>query len=326
MISHSAEFANVSFFLLIYELTLNPDIGDVWLQPLKICMSKLALGTVQFGLPYGIANRIGQVQPNEVREMLRIAHANAIDTLDTAVDYGESESVLGHIGVSNFNIVSKLPSFFGDISTMNEWVKNQSAASLERLGLGHHAALVLHRPRQLLEVNGVALYQALWQLKARGLCHKIGISVYSPVELDDILSKFDFDLVQLPFNLLDRRFLSSGWLQKLKDKGIEVHTRSTFLQGLLLMPAHERPTKFGMWRELWAKWDDWITHSGLSRMQACMAYVLGIEGIDKVVIGADSPMQLVEIIESGIFQSKLDIPDLTCQDERLINPSNWGLL
>jgi aryl-alcohol dehydrogenase-like predicted oxidoreductase len=185
---------------------------------------------------------------------------------------------------------------------------------------------MLHRPSQLLEATGADLYRALYQLKARGVTRKIGISVYSPAELENILPKFDFDVVQIPFNLFDRRLVSSGWLRKLKDKGIEVHTRSTFLQGLLLMSSEDRPPQFGVWSDLWSKWDDWVADSGLSPMQICLAYSLGISEIDKIVIGADNALQLMEIIESAVSQDGIDIPDFACLDERLINPSNWGAL
>jgi aryl-alcohol dehydrogenase-like predicted oxidoreductase len=289
-------------------------------------MSKLALGTVQFGLRYGIANRIGQVNVDEAKAMLVMAQAHGIQTLDTAINYGESESVLGQIGVSPFKVVSKLPAFAGDISSVNQWALAQTSASLARLGISHYASLMLHRPSQLLDAIGADLYRALCQLKDQGVTRKIGISVYSPAELERIIPKFDFDVVQIPFNLFDRRLLTSGCLGKLKDRGIEVHTRSTFLQGLMLMSRQDRPPQFGIWSDLWSKWDDWVAHSGLSPMQACMAYVLGIGEIDKVVIGADNSLQLLEIIESAVPQGGIEIPDLACQDERLINPSNWGTL
>jgi len=289
-------------------------------------MSKLALGTVQFGLRYGIANRMGQVDLDEAKAMLVIAQSHGIQTLDTAINYGESESVLGQIGVSPFKVISKLPAFVGDVSSVQHWALTEAAASLGRLGIPQHSALMLHSPRQLLGAQGDQLYQALCQLKAEGKTRKIGISVYSPAELENILPKFDFDVVQIPFNLFDRRLVSSGWLRKLKDKGIEVHTRSTFLQGLLLMSSEDRPPQFGVWSDLWSKWDDWVADSRLSPMQICLAYALGISEIDKIVIGADNAFQLLEIIESGVQQAGIEIPDFACHDERLINPSNWGAL
>ena len=304
-----------------------PRVFESWEYDFQfVIMSKLAIGTVQFGIPYGIANRFGQVDRNEARSMLALAQANQIRTLDTAVDYGESESVLGLIGVSQFDVVSKLPAFAGEVSSVSQWASAHATASLTRLGINQYASLLLHRPSQLLDAMGADLYRALCQLKDRGVTRKIGISVYSPAELECIIPKFDFDVVQLPFNLFDRRLLTSGWLGKLKDRGIEVHTRSTFLQGLLLMAGHERPEKFSIWDNLWSKWESWIAQSGLSPMQSCLAYVLGFDEIDKIIIGADNTIQLLEIIESGLPQRAVVIPDFACQDERLINPSSWGTL
>lgn len=289
-------------------------------------MTRLALGTVQFGLPYGIANQDGQVTRSVAKTMLRYAAANGIDTLDTAIAYGESETCLGEIGSQGFKLVTKLPAVPDGHGDINCWVHEQVAASFSRLGVDSVYGLLLHRPDQLLKTGGQTLFNALRELKEAGLVQKIGVSVYAPDELDALAPRYRFDLVQAPFNLIDRRLFTSGWLQRLKQEGVEIHTRSAFLQGLLLMPRVAIPSKFAPWDGLWDQWHDWLAHYSVTAVQSCLAYPLSFPEIERVVIGADSTTQLEQIIAASKGGIPLDFPDLRCDDENLINPANWSRL
>lgn len=212
---------------------------------------RIALGTVQFGLPYGIANQTGQVARSEAKAMLQLAAANSIDTLDTAIAYGESETRLGEAGVQSFNVVTKLPAIPASCHDVNGWVREQVGLSLCRLDLTRVYGLLLHRSDDLLGNNGAMLWHALEELRDVDLVQKIGVSVYAPSEIEAVTSLYKVDLVQAPFNIVDRRLSTSGWLDRLKSKGVEVHTRSAFLQGLLLMSRTAIPPKFSSWNPLW---------------------------------------------------------------------------
>lgn len=287
---------------------------------------RLALGTAQFGLPYGIANQAGQVTRDEGKAMLQLAADNSIDTLDTAIAYGESEQRLGEIGVPDWQIVSKLPAIPDDCADISQWVAEAVNGSLRRLKVDRLYGLLLHRPQQLLEKNGDKLYRTLQQLKQDGLVGKIGISIYAPSELDTLCSRFQFDLVQAPFNLMDRRLIESGWLERLKEQGTELHVRSIFLQGLLLMSPGERPRKFDRWATLWATYDAWLAHAGLTPAQACLRYALSFPEISKVIIGVDSLRQLKEILQSAEGALPATLPGMCCADIDLINPARWSAL
>ena len=141
-------------------------------------MNRLALGTVQFGLPYGIANQAGQVSRTEANAMLQLALANGIDTLDTAIAYGDSETCLGEVGSQGFRVVTKLPALPDNCADIGDWVQQQVNASLSRLGVVEVYGLLLHRSEQLLGSNGVELYQALQALKDNGQVQKVGVSIY----------------------------------------------------------------------------------------------------------------------------------------------------
>ena len=291
-----------------------------------LCINRIALGTVQFGLPYGVANEIGQVSSLAAKAMLKLAMENGIDTLDTAIAYGESETCLGNAGIKKFKLVTKIPAVPDDCSDVGTWVQEQVNKSLARLGVNSVYGLLLHRSSQLLGKDGKALSQALHLLKESGQVQKVGISIYSPNELELLKSHYYFDLVQAPFNIFDRRLADSGWLYRLKDKGVEVHARSSFLQGLLLMSKEDIPVKFKPWADVLDLWYEWLSNNSVSAVQACLAYTLSFAEIDKVVVGADSVNQLEKIINAAQATIPRNLPDFHCEDDNLINPARWGQL
>jgi hypothetical protein len=289
-------------------------------------MHRLALGTVQFGLAYGVANQTGQVSRGEAKKMLHIAEKSGIDMLDTAIAYGESEACLGEAGIRSFKLITKLPALPSDCEDVEGWVCRQVQDSFSRLSTDSIYGLLLHRPDELFGAYGVALFRALENLKASGKVRKIGVSVYSPTDLDRLIPRYRFDIIQAPFNLVDRRLHTSGWLRRLKSDGIEIHTRSAFLQGLMLMPKSKIPAKFSAWSAIWSRWHEWIARSGNSPLEACLAFPLSFAEVDRVLVGAESVDQLAQIMEAVNVPVMPDLPDLSCEDEKLINPAMWSNL
>jgi aryl-alcohol dehydrogenase-like predicted oxidoreductase len=158
------------------------------------------------------------------------------------------------------------------------------------------------------------------------MVEKLGVSIYAPRELEEIAKQFSLDLVQAPFNLVDHRLHTTGWLQRLKDNDIEIHTRSAFLQGLLLMSQSAIPLKFSPWSSLFGKWHQWLLENDLSAIQACLAFPLLFTEIDRVVVGAENANQLAQIIDAANNVAQISLPDLHCEEENLINPSRWPSL
>ena len=289
--------------------------------------SNLSLGTVQFGLDYGIANKAGQVSLGEAQSVMSLAKANEIDVVDTAIAYGTSEQVLGKVGVDGFRVVTKLPSLPEGQDNVAHWVTEQVRESLARLGQKKHYGLLLHRSEDLSGSKGGQLIQALADLKNGGFVQKIGVSIYSPDELEVVCDKIKIDLVQAPLNVIDRRMETTGWLDRLKDDGVEVHTRSVFLQGLLLMERTKIPQMFSRWSSLWDEWHEKLKVLGVSPLAASLAYPLSLEQVDKVIVGVDSAVQLSEILQ--VVENANEGPDtsfMRSTDLDLINPSNWNHL
>ena len=180
-------------------------------------VERVALGTVQFGLPYGIANHGGQVSEDDAAAILDRAWTMGVDTLDTAISYGVSEERLGRIGVKQWKVVTKLPGLPESRADILGWVEESVTGSLKRLQIPKLQGLLLHCPQQLRGEKGDALFQELVSLRDQGLVEKIGISIYHPEELDALCADYHFDLVQAPFNIVDRRLATSGWLDRLHE-------------------------------------------------------------------------------------------------------------
>ena len=287
---------------------------------------KLALGTVQFGLNYGISNQGGQVSREDAKGILALARMHGIDILDTAIGYGESESRLGDVGVADFKVITKLPSLPENTPNVEKWVFDQIQGSLQRLGVKSLYAVLLHRSEQLVGNTGNALAQSLKSLKVTGVVQKIGVSIYAPSELDRIMDTCLIDIVQAPFNLIDQRLQTSGWLQRLHDSGVEVHARSAFLQGLLLIKPSLIPKKFKQWLPLFNDYHHWLSTNQVSAAGACVGFVQSFPQIVRVVVGVDDLEQLQQLIVASKIDFRGNWPQISNDNELLINPSNWNLL
>ena len=181
----------------------------------------------------------------------------------------------------------------------------------------------MHRANQLIDYDG-KIIGYLEKLKNDGLVKKIGISIYAPEELESILANFSIDIVQAPMNLIDRRLKNSGYLNLLKKKKIEVHIRSIFLQGLLLMNKDSLPSKFKKWKNLSEDWYYWLDENPkLSALDICINYIKSIHEIDKIIVGVDSCNQLEEVLKAYLLTEQVDFPEISCNDEQLLDPSNW---
>ena len=275
-------------------------------------LTPLALGTVQFGMAYGVANAAGQPSAASVQAILDTARTAGIDMLDTAEMYGEAETVLGRSDTDGFQIVTKL----GEIAP-GENLAPRFTACLTRLDRPSVHGLLLHRPGRLLDKGGDQLWATLETLKGAG---KLGASTYTPEETEALLDRFPLGLVQLPLAPIDGRW--NATLERLAKAGVEVHTRSALLQGLLAMPADKRPDHFRPWQTLLVGWDTWCADLNLDRAAAALALVRARDSISRVVVGVDSAAQL-----SGLLNGPTELPnlpsELTTQDPNLLNPALW---
>lgn len=291
---------------------------------------KIGLGTAQFGLDYGISNLLGKTPSAEVKRILDTAAENGVHVIDTACLYGESEKILGQcLGEHHpFHIITKTLSYNKSFITEGdaEQFKKVFHESLVRLKQSSLYGLLVHNADDLLAQNGAALWEAMNDIKNRGLVTKIGASVYSARQIDAILEKFPFDLIQLPINVLDQRLIGSGHLERLKKCGIEVHARSAFLQGLLLMDPSDLPDNFCSVRLHLQQYHRFIGLRNVSPIKAALDFILNREEVDTVIIGVANSVQLEEILCACVDAPKLTSDDyrtFAWSDEEILDPSRW---
>lgn len=276
-------------------------------------MRKLVLGTVQFGLQYGI-NSAGRPSEEAVKSILAEASKGGITTLDTSSAYGDSEEILGECITpeAEFKIVSKYPK--GEIP-----VSEMFKGSLSRLKVKSLYGYLLHH----FEVykNKPKVWDEFIALKESGKVQKIGFSLYSPEELQFILDlKSPFDIIQVPFNIFDKKFLPL--MKVVHEKGVEIHVRSTFLQGLFFKDRETLPEKLKPMKKYLLQLDDFSRQSGLSISEIALNHNLQNPFIDGVLIGVDNVSQL-KINLASVKDTPIDV-NIEVKEKELLNPVNWN--
>lgn len=276
-------------------------------------MNKLVLGTVQFGLQYGV-NSAGRPSEETVKNILSKAAKGGIITLDTSSAYGNSEEILGECTTpeEGFKIVSKYPKGETPVGEMFN-------GSLNRLKVKGLYGYLLHH----FEVykNNPKVWDEFVALKESGKVQKIGFSLYSPEELQFILdNKSPFDLIQVPFNIFDKKFLPL--MKEVHEKGVEVHVRSTFLQGLFFKDRETLPEKLRPLKRYLLELDDFSRQSGLSISEIALNYNLQNPYIDGVLIGVDNISQL-QMNLASVKDTSIDV-NIEVKEKELLNPVNWN--
>lgn len=291
---------------------------------------KIGLGTVQFGMAYGVANNNGQVPRQEVAAILALAAASGIKVLDTAALYGNSEEVLGHVLAPGheFKIVTKTPRFGGESMDESDvsLLVDTFQASLRHLRRTAIYGVLIHHADDLLAPGGPALFKAMEGLRNQGRVGQIGVSVYTGKQIDAVLERFPVDLVQLPVSVLDQRLIHSGHLARLKEKGVEVHARSVFLQGLLLREPESLSPYFAKVKGHLQTYREMLKQRGETPLQAALTFVGNLDEVDVVLCGVESREQLAQLLMSpeGSIE-KQEYAKFAIDDVQIVNPANWKL-
>lgn len=290
----------------------------------------LGLGSAQFGMDYGISNGQGRVSSAEVAQILDAATQNGIQVLDTAYLYGRSEAVLGQILGTNhpFRIVTKTTKVTNARVTARDIddLRQAFEESLARLQTSSVAGLLVHDADDLAKPGAELFVELLHELKRDGQVQKIGVSVYEASQLDAIAGVMEPDLMQLPLNVLDQRLIGSGHLSRLARLGVEIHARSAFLQGLLLMDPDALDPFFDTIKDRLRKYHKAIRQVDLEPVAAALNFVRSQPNVDTVVVGVCSARELTEIVRCGSGRkSGLPWQEFAIDDATFVNPSHWRL-
>jgi len=291
----------------------------------------LVLGTAQLGLPYGLANKTGQPDQKMATAIIREAWNNGIREFDTAQGYGESESVLGRalseIGVSQeAQIITK---FHPDLDHLNATALSNSVdKSLQKLGVPSVFGILLHR-EEMLSVWEKGLGKILHEIVSSGRVNHMGVSVYSPDKAIQALNLHDVDIVQVPTNILDRRFEEKGVFEVAIEKRKTVYIRSVFLQGLILMDLNEIPEKMAFARPVLEKLELVSKDLGLTRHEMALGYLKKQIPSAKLVVGADTPEHVKENRKCWDKKPPASLAPMIKKyfdqiDEKILNPTLWS--
>lgn len=284
---------------------------------------KLMLGTVQFGLAYGVTNSSGQTSREEIKKILNFCQLKQLDFIDTAFSYGESEKALGESSenLSQFKIVTKLANLEKSAMT----IVDSFTQSLTNLKVKNVYGVLFHNPDDLFSKKGEEYFEQLLKFKEEQKIQKIGVSVYTPQQLSTLVDNFPIEIVQIPVNVFDQRFLENNLLKKVKESKIEVHARSIFLQGLLL----EDPNKLNHFFAHIKKNIEYVREVAASLritpLELLLSFADSIDEIDQIVVGVNNLQHLREISQSFGKKVNFDFSKFKIEDEKFILPTNWKL-
>ena len=284
----------------------------------------IALGSAQFGSPYGVLNNGSCPKTSQIADILDLALQSGVTNIDTAYDYGSAELKLGEIGVEQFQVITKVHVQVDQNSQVSD-IYEKIEISLERLKLNSLAAVLLHSVDPLKGHQGDAITRQLEAVVEKKLAEKVGVSVYGPEEIQ-LASEFNLlNVVQAPFSAFDRRVLQSGWVENLKINGNELWLRSIFLQGLLLIEDFQTAPSLSEFTNFFESWGSWCDARNLSKLSACLLCVRNLIENPNLIIGVENRHQLSQIIEAiSSLPSQSDVFELVENTPtKLIDPRLW---
>lgn len=293
--------------------------------------SSLILGTVQLGMSYGIANKSGQPDQAHATAIIEEAWKGGVCEFDTAQAYGESERVLGNaldcLGIAeSARVISKLDPRLNHLH--EDAVCCAVEESLERLGVRRLHCLMLHSEDKV-EQWDKGLSDILARLVSEDKVRHIGVSVYSPGKAVEAIMLDGVDIVQLPSNILDRRFERVGVFARAAEMKKEIHIRSVFLQGLILMKQDDVPTGMVGAKSIVNEIDEVAREYGLEREELALGYLRTEHPEAKIIFGAEESSQ----VRANVHAWSTAMPEGLNQcvqqrfftvDETILNPALWS--
>lgn len=295
---------------------------------------RLCLGTVQFGLDYGINNRVGKPSKSDVFDILDIAVDRGIHFIDTAAAYGNAEELLGEYILSRgdksrFEIISKLmPNLLDECTNNREIiVEGEIIKSLKKMNLEVLNGYLLHTPENFYDSK---IMEGLIRSKEKGLVKNIGVSIYEFNHAMDVVSSASVDYIQVPYNILDQRMDQDHFFEIAKKNGVKVFARSAFLQGLLLMNSDNLPKNLKHAKDCLAQYKEILKKYNMTKDEGAIVFSYQNANIDYLVFGVDKREQLIrnlDLIDKNeaqkdyIEEIRSTFSDI---EESVIFPSLWA--
>ncbi|MGA9659070.1 MAG: aldo/keto reductase [Asticcacaulis sp.] len=282
----------------------------------------LGLGTAQFGADYGISNTRGRVSEDEVCQILELAAACKVLTIDAAHYNGDVERILGRSW--------PFPSpFRPQVRTLRldkglDWLESRLRRSVEHLGLVRIHCAMIDNAEDLTGPQGDALWARMEKLKAAGLISKIGISAACHDQPLLLAQRFKPDIMQVPASILDQRLVQNGTIKALSDLGIEVQLRSVFLQGLLFLPREALPANLMAIGPHLSRVRRMMAEGGADPLHAALSFALNIDGASTVMVGVTSAAELRAIVAASERQKpRINWEAMALNDDVALDPNLW---
>lgn len=285
---------------------------------------ELTLGTVSFGLEYGLANDFEQVGETEAAAIISFALAEGVLEFDTASAYGEAESILGRAvgGASGVRVNTKLSEKDClNASTIIESVQR----SAKRVGKPEFEAVLIHNPSTLFQGNQKEIKMGLQEVMNLGLSRRVGLSAYSERDIMAAKEVFpELSAFQLPENICDQRSFNSQDLIDLARDGNIISVRSIFLQGVLLMNLENIPPSLGALQDEIRHFHEYLQAHEMDALEACLGYAKTIPWASQLVVGVNSVEQLQALTKVFNSDGLGDYSDAPRLEANWLDPRTWS--
>jgi aryl-alcohol dehydrogenase-like predicted oxidoreductase len=282
---------------------------------------KVIIGTANLNSNYGLIKNSLKIK--DFRNVLKFCKKLGIKIIDTSPNYSNSEIIIGR-ETKKFEIITKIPKIPKKIKKIEivDWIFKKIYESSANTKTKKFYGVLLQNADILLSSKSLIIYKTLQDLKKKGKISKIGISIYNFKILEKILDQFKIDFIQVPFNVFDRRILNKKILKKIKKKGVKIHVRSIFLQGLLIEKNFQIPSHLSNLKKNLKNWHQWLKKNNIDPLNGCIEFVSNYKQIDKFVIGFNNFKQFNQIIN---FKKKnLNFKKLNLNlNEKSIDPRKW---
>lgn len=288
-------------------------------------MKNIIIGTAQFGQKYGISKNNKKTKLIEQKKIIKLAYKNNFKILDSALYYGNISKVLNKFKLNKFQIILKIKSI-DILKFIKKFNENYAIFDKKIIKKFHKNTniILLYDFDKLSESKKKKVFQFMKNLIKKKIIIKFGYTVYDFFKIKDMCTKYQPNIIQCPFNIIDRRLSEKKLINYFKKNKIEIHVRSIFLQGLLLMNKNQLSKKFKNYEKFKKLFDDldvWISQKKISRVEACVNFVKKYKNIDYYVIGFHKLDELKEVVYSKNL--KLEYPKVSSTNRKLINPSYW---
>jgi len=287
-------------------------------------MSEIILGTVQFGLDYGINNNAGKPNHNEVKSIFDYAYNNNINFLDTAEAYGNSHEIIGNYHENSGNKFEVTTKYCSARLDLPDNISERINHHLKILKISNLYCYMFHNYDDFKDYFNLFKLELL-ELKSRGIIKKIGVSLHNNHNINDVLENKEIDLIQLPYNLFDNKSKREKVFLKAKKNGVEIHTRSTFLQGLFFKDLDTIEGEITVLKKYLLELKRLVNKNEINSL--ALNYVCSNANIDGVLLGVDTLSQLknnLSCINDNKFKDIIEnIDSINVKEENLLNPANW---